>query len=164
MPREVTPRADRETQKSEFYFTDHSLTGQSSSLSTAGLLLHLRQTFFHRSHFDWHGSFPFQELDACRRPAGRRVGLSVGAGVHSQDARHLYFTDRTLTGNESPFAFGAGSQQRGESSLAAPSPNLFHRMHFDWCARHLALAPNIPHVGGQAPRTERTNFFSPIAF
>ena len=31
MPGEVSPRADRETQESEFYFTDHSLTGQSTS-------------------------------------------------------------------------------------------------------------------------------------
>ena len=31
MAGEVSSRADRETQKSEFYFTDHSLTGQSAS-------------------------------------------------------------------------------------------------------------------------------------
>jgi hypothetical protein len=130
---------------------------------------------FHRSQFDWPehllcpllGHFmqpalnffppialwlalPFQELDA----GGRR---------RSQDARHLYFTDHTFTGNKNLFALGTGSHQRSESSLAAPSQNLFHRLHFDWCRGTLPFAWYPSRGRASVLRTKHTNLFLPIA-
>jgi hypothetical protein len=157
MPGEVSPRADRETQKSGLYFTDHSLTGQSTSFLHYWLTFHNHTELFFTDR-TLTDAFRLRESDAAtRRP---RVGLS-GAGRCSQDARHLYFTDHALTGKKNLFAFGAGSHQRGESSLAAPSPNLFYRLHFDWYVGELGPV-RIFHSTGQSLRTGRTNFFLPI--
>jgi hypothetical protein len=76
MPREY---AGRETQKCEFYFSDRSLTGQSTCFSTAGLL-HINHADLFSSDRTLTDVLRFRESDAGRRPAGPQVGLS-GHGV-----------------------------------------------------------------------------------
>jgi hypothetical protein len=46
--------------------------------------------------------------------------------------RQIYFASRTLSGSKSLFASDAGSANRCQRSLAAPSPDLFHQPHFVW--------------------------------
>jgi len=56
--------------------------------------------FFHRLHFDWAvgGSFVL-EVRHQQAPAGR----TVSTGHRSQCARHLYFTNHTLTAKPNAF-------------------------------------------------------------
>jgi hypothetical protein len=59
--------------------------------------------------------------------------------------RHqLFFTNLTLTGSNSLFALGIRSRHRGELSLAAPSPIIFHQSHFDWMQN--SLPPQLHQV------------------
>jgi len=63
--------AGRETQNLEFYFTDHSLTGQSTSLSTAGLP-HKTHAGFFSTDRTLTDALRLRESDADRQPARRR--------------------------------------------------------------------------------------------
>jgi hypothetical protein len=73
--RRESPRADRETQESESYFTDHSLTGQSTSVLYYWFTSHnQRRPFFHRSHFEGHSSIQSQPPVGDLHAAGRTVG------------------------------------------------------------------------------------------
>ena len=76
MPAELRLQSDRETQKSEIYFTNHTLTGKPERYS-------------------------FWKSDAGRRPEDR----SVGNAFVRDGARQLYFTNRTLTGNNESLRF-----------------------------------------------------------
>jgi len=141
MPAELRLQSDRETQKSEIYFTDYTLAGQPGAYSfwksdasrrSAGTVNTLRSDrealpyLFHRLHFDW----------ATHRPS---VGLTVRRRF--QGPRHFYFTDYTLTGQ--PTAFPLHESESGlrlggrvgllvQPSFARRLPTLFHRLHFDW--------------------------------
>jgi hypothetical protein len=58
-----------------------------------------------------------------KEPSGSGFLWIIGLipNLYSQDiARHLYFTDYTVTGKKRLFAFGTGSHQRGDSYLATP--------------------------------------------
>ena len=89
MPGEVSPRADRETQESEFYFTDHSLTGQSTSFLCADLLALPMPNFFHHLHFDWQtGCLSVPRVESWQVTHRLRVGLSGNVSVRTV---HLIF-------------------------------------------------------------------------
>ena len=58
------------------------------------------------------------------------------AKVHPHFAARLgdqsfYFTNRTLSKHESPFALHIGPPERCRGSLAAPLRNIFHQSHFE---------------------------------
>ena len=69
MPAELRLQSDRETQKSEIYFTNYTLTGQPEAFRSGS-----------------------QTRQAIRRPTVSTYGRSRGAC-------QLYFTDHTLAGN-----------------------------------------------------------------
>ena len=108
MPAELRLQSDRETQKSEIYFTNHTLTGKPDAFPLLGLdicqaipqaalsvtpsFARCSPTLFHQSHFDWE-----QELSVA--------GLTLP---------------------------GDAADRMPNGFLAAPSPNLFHQSHFDW--------------------------------
>jgi len=159
MPGEVSPRADRETQESEFYFTDHSLTGQSTSFLHCWLTSHNpRRPFFYRSHFDWRSSVPgVGRQQATCRP---QVGLS-GQDVVRKCSPSLFHRSHLDWEQESFRSWHWESPARRIipcSSIA----KFFCRMHFDWWLGTLPSASR-PSPGRSVPRTERTNFFLPIA-
>ena len=43
----------------------------------------------------------------------------------------IYFTNRTLSENESPFALRSRTPERCRGFLAAPLRNIFHQSHFE---------------------------------
>jgi len=141
--------ASRETQKWEFYFTDHSLTGQSTSFLQCCLTSYNpRRPFFHRSHFDWRFSD-----SGSQTPVGdlRAAGRTVGAGAFARCSPSLFHwthldwepARRIIPGNSIPKFF---------------LPNAFWLV-----ARHLAVCLVSFTLAASYPRTERTNFFLPIA-
>ena len=154
-------------------FTSHLMPGE-VALHCSPRNSEIR-VLFHRSQFDWpeHLLCPLlgyfiqpalnflptdrtltgSSVSGVRRRAGdpaKPRGLDCRARRHLQDARHLYFTDYTLTGNKSLFAFGTGNHYGGELPFAAPSPNLFHQLHFDWWLGILPSA-SCPSRGQPAP-------------
>jgi hypothetical protein len=83
MPADLRLQSDRETQKSDIYFTNHTLTGkpnafpfqesESGLAARVGLLVKLLFAgclpyLFHQSHFDWEkDASPSPGLDSARR-------------------------------------------------------------------------------------------------
>jgi len=139
MPRE---HAGRETQKLGVYCTDHTLTGRSTSFLHYWLTSHNSRQLF---------SADRTLTDALRlrsqtsRPA--TADRTFGAGRCSQDARHLYFTDCTLTGDQRLFAIDTGNHHCGELSL-----QLRREIYFTNCILTGGAAPRPPpcicHAGG----------------
>ena len=132
MPAELRLRSDRETQKSEIYFTNHTLTGKPDA-------------------------FPLLGLDLPGDSAGR---LSVT--LRSHGARHLYFTNHTLTGNKSLFAVTPEAANRCQLAIAAPSPNFFHQSHFDWEHESVRVSTRKPPTAANCPLHLRRQIFSPV--
>ena len=113
---------DRETQKSEIYFTNHTLTGKPNAFPWLGSdtarrfqrAVRCSPSLFHQLHFDWEAGGLFV-LEVRRRPcdSGLSAALSVQEVV-SQVLADLYFTNHTLTGKQNAFPF-----QGSESGLGA---------------------------------------------
>ena len=65
-----------------------------------------------------------------------RAAQTLSARRRSQGACRLYFTDYTLTGQQSasPFRKSVAGRRRCRywASLIRCSPSLFHQSHFDW--------------------------------
>jgi hypothetical protein len=64
-----------------------------------------------------------------------RAAQTLSARRRSQGARCLYFTDYTLTGQQSASPFWkshAGRPRCRYWALVRCSPSLFHQSHFDW--------------------------------
>jgi hypothetical protein len=135
---------DRETQKSEIYFTNHTLTGKPNAFPWLGSDTARR---FRRPYGARHlyftnctltgkpEAYSFWKSDAAVRPAGRAVSTEG----RPQGTCRLYFTNHTLTGKQNAFPF-----QGSESGLGALGglfvklffatclPSLFHQSRFDW--------------------------------
>jgi hypothetical protein len=73
-------------------------------------------------------------VDADRRSL--RAARTLSAQRRSQGACRLYFTDYTLTGQQSASPFRKSDAGRPRcrywASLVRCSPSLFHQSHFDW--------------------------------
>jgi hypothetical protein len=130
MPAELQLQSDRETQKSEIYFTDYTLAGQpglirSGSLTRAG---DPQGQSVHKVGSEtlgifilpitlWLGNRTVSPPRVRMRTAiGARVGLLVKP---SQSTSQLYFTDYTLTGQPGAYSFwksGAGRKSVGTVS------------------------------------------------
>ena len=123
MPAELRLQSDRETQKSEIYFTDYTLAGQPGAYSfwkseracdPQGQSVHKvgprrSPTLFHRLHFDWATRGLFV-LEVRREQTIRR------------DSQYIRSAARRL-------------------------PTLFHRLHFGWATGCFPL-PRVRAASG----------------
>jgi hypothetical protein len=132
------------TQKSEIYFTNHTLTGKQNAFPWLGFgychevprAVRCLPSLFHQLHFDWDPGGLFV-LGVRRRRAARRPCCQYRRSARG--TCRLYFTNHTLTGKQNAFPF-----QGSESGLsvrvgllvklffARCLPSLFHQSHFDW--------------------------------
>ena len=93
------------------------------------------RVLFHQPQFVWSrdASSPWMS-DADRRSL--RAARTLSARRRSQGACRLYFTDYTLTGQQSasPFRKSVAGRPRCRywASLGQCWPSLFHQSHFDW--------------------------------
>jgi hypothetical protein len=129
---ELRPRPNRELQKSEIYFTNHTLTGKPEGCS-------------------------FWKSDAGGRPEDRSVSNAFVRTVGTI----FYFTNRTLAGNKSLSALTPEAAKRWQSPNAVSSPNFFHQSHFDWEQESLRSRQRKPPTAANRPlHLRRQTFFT----
>ncbi len=92
------------------------------------------RVLFHQPQFVWSRD-AFRPR--CQTPTGyRSAGRTFGARRCSQGTCRLYFTDYTLTGQQSASPFRKAVADRSccryWASLGQCWPSLFHQSHFDW--------------------------------
>jgi hypothetical protein len=105
-------------------FADHILTGHSTFRRQLDLLRTPHQNFFTDHSLTDTSKFSVAEIGNWKRSAG--CGFHCEHRACSDGARHVYFTNRSLTGRRS-FAFGdqGGARHRASASAEFVVANFF---------------------------------------